>query len=181
MYNFLYKLNVSGHLKFTEGHIQVFGHPSLMIIPEEAFLSLQEEFLKIDSLRLYKVGKKAGEELYELIAHYTVNPNRIFALGIDLINFSGFGKLRVINKRLDEGRVIFHMEDSIAAKIKTNEHACHYMRGVLAGFIGRITKKDVECTEEQCMAIGNRVCEFMVKERNEFNPNSEIVKKQLKF
>lgn len=150
-----------------------------MLIPEEAFISLQEEFLRTDPLRLYGVGKKAGEELYELITYYTMDHHTILELGMGLINLSGFGRLDIINKKLDEGKAVFHLEESIGAMIKTDEHACHYIRGLLAGFIREFTGKEVECVEGQCMAVGNRVCEFIVKRREEFDPNSELVKKQL--
>ncbi len=179
MYQFLYKLQVSGQLKFKEGHINVLGHPSLMLIPEEAFLSMQEEFLKTDPHKLYQIGKKAGEELSDLIKQHTRNKTVIFRFGIDLINLSGFGKLKTLDYHIDQGKAIIHIEDSLNSKLKTQGHTCHYMRGLLAGFMQEITNQKIECIESQCMATGNKTCEFIIQKQEEFDPENKIVQEQL--
>jgi|GEM_PF-6186072 len=181
MYDFLYKLQVTGQLKFTEGHITILGHPSLMLIPEEAFLTLQEELIKKDPYKLYQAGRRAGEELYELIAHHTLNQKAILKYGINLINLSGFGKLTIVAHKLEEGKAVFNLEESIAATLKIEDHTCHYMRGLLAGFTQETTKKELECIEEKCMSMGAKTCQFLIKPRNQFNPTSELTQKQLQL
>ncbi len=180
MYDFVNKLRLSKQLLFEEGEITLLGEPTVMMIPQEGFHQMQESLIQQDPLLLYDIGKKSGDKLYTMIGHHTINPKTAAKLGIQLLNVSGYGKFTPINFDLENKRAIFHVEKSINRNMRgAKEPACHYIRGLLAGFMEKLTKEPMECIETKCMATGHTVCEFIIKQKKELNPDAELVKKQI--
>ena len=180
MYDFVNKLRLSKQLLFEEGEITLLGEPTVMMIPQEGFRKMQETLIKQDPIQLYEIGKNSGEKLHQMIGHHAINPKTTAKLGIQLLNISGYGKFTPINFDLQNKRAIFHVEKSINRHMKgSREPVCHYIRGLLAGFMEKITREPMECIETKCMATGHTVCEFIIKQKKDLDIDAELVKKQI--
>lgn len=179
MYEFINKLRLSRQLTFDEGQITLLGKPTVMMIPADTFIALEKEYLKNNPIGLYRIGRDAGKDFYRLVAHFALDAPHIIKFGVQVFNTSGFGKLEVIRVDYKNSRAIFHIRDSISARIKSKDPVCHYIRGLLASFIQESLKKEIEGVETNCIAQGHQICEFILKRKGEFDKNSELVKKQL--
>ncbi len=179
MYEFINKLRLTRQLIFEEGQISLLGKPTVMMLPADAFIELHSVYLKQDPVRLYEIGKAAGMDFHELVAHYALEPQHVIKFGVQVFNISGFGKLEVSQIDYENSRCIMHIKESIITKIKSEDPACHYIRGLLVGFMQKTLCPDIEGVEKSCMAQGHQMCEFVLQKKDSFDKSSVLVKKQL--
>ncbi|MFH0870101.1 MAG: 4-vinyl reductase [archaeon] len=95
----------------------------------------------------------------------------------------GYGIVYIKNADLAKGEGSFSMKGSVAKEYfalfgKADKPICHHMRGLFAGALGTLSKKDVVCIEEQCVAMGHPACVFSVKPLSKIN-KSENAKFQI--
>ena len=180
MYEFINKLRLTRQLTFEEGQINLLGKPTVMMLPADAFIELHNIYLKEDPVKLYEIGKAAGCDFHGLVAHYALDPQHVIKFGVQVFNISGFGRLEVEQIDYDNARCIMHIKNSIFVKTKSDEPVCHYIRGMLAGFMQKSLCKDIEAVEKACMAQGHQMCEFVLQKMAEFDKTSELVKRQLR-
>ncbi|MFH1391660.1 MAG: V4R domain-containing protein [Candidatus Diapherotrites archaeon] len=95
---------------------------------------------------------------------------------------SGWGKLQRTNLDFEKNRALISVENSPVAinSTKAKLHADSFIRGFLAGIFSIYFKKDVECVEVKCKALGETHCDFIVKPIEEFNFEKKLVREQLK-
>lgn len=183
MFELLNKLRLSKQLTFEEGEITLLGEPAVMIIPGAGFMEMQKKLMEKDPLALYDVGENTGNQLYDLVHHYAADPKHMIKFGIQLLNLSGYGKFQVMDYKPKNKRAIVHVDHSINVRMhpKDKKPVCHYIRGLLAGFMENLYKANVACVETHCMAIGDKNCEFVIQKKNQFDPTSDLVKEQLRL
>jgi len=66
-------------------------------------------------------------------------------------------------------------------KGKVDFHADTILRGIFAGVFSDIFKQDVDCVEAECFALNDKSCKFVIKPKNEFDLEKNIVREQLIF
>jgi predicted hydrocarbon binding protein len=112
---------------------------------------------------------------------FNIKLDDIAKWGIDIISLAGYGKSSIINMDRNNNRMLVRMENSTIAESYGNVGRCvdHMMRGYLAGAGVLYFGVETDCVETKCKSKGDKICEFIVKKREEFDPNNEQVKKQL--
>ncbi len=134
------------------------------------YYSLKNSFIKNFSKRFDETFFTQGKRTLKLLR--------------DLFQYSGFGKITVINFDEKNLRAIIALEYSpfaVGIKKRKGHKVDHFIRAVLAASFCEAFGKDFECVEKKCMAEGEPNCEFIVKRKEEFSKDSEISKKQLRF
>ncbi len=93
---------------------------------------------------------------------------------VEAYSQAGFGNFYVKEFNFDEGTAFvsgtetFEASDGqrqIVAQIRSNGH-CNHSRGVFAAFMRLVTnRKDMECVEVKCEALGDATCDFKIAPR----------------
>lgn len=177
----------------------------MVAIPFEVFSKNQYKLqsnLGPDIKKIYyslgKIQGKNGSNI--LLKKYKITPNKNdFTFYIEQSKFVGIGRIELLE--LDLENLIFRViiEDTPHCKfIKEKEGTlntsfCDYQRGLIVGSIESIMtillnkEVNLDGIEIKCLAKGDEVCEFLIKESSEFdekeplelkNPCIEFVKKK---
>ncbi|MDI6806631.1 MAG: hypothetical protein QMD14_02330 [Candidatus Aenigmarchaeota archaeon] len=85
---------------------------------------------------------------------------------LGLLKFCGYGNINIAS--FDENRVVIVAEsspDGIEYKhiYKKKRKVCHYLKGILDGFLSSLLKKELTSEETKCVAAGDKCCEFVAK------------------
>jgi predicted hydrocarbon binding protein len=160
------------------------GSLPFVIAPSELFVGLLE----------------TGDEEFERKLYYitkdTVKKRLLRRFGLDfgfegekLINFlkayfvaSGWGGIETIDFSFEGKRAILKVGNTPFSSMlhkKVSEPCDHLLRGIFAGVFTKAFKSSVDCVEVKCVAVGAPECEFIVKQREEFNIKSKYVRRQL--
>ena len=77
----------------------------------------------------------------------------------------GWGKFTIIRFDPAAGELVFRVESSPFASTygKAERGVCHLIRGVFAGLASGIVGRDVSAREEECLAMGNPACQFIIR------------------
>lgn len=96
---------------------------------------------------------------------------------------SGWGKLERNDLDFDKKRAMVVVTDSPVAAMckKAKAPVDTFIRGFLAGIFSIYFKKDVDCVEVKCSALGDQKCEFVIKELSEFNFKNKMTRDQLQI
>jgi len=78
--------------------------------------------------------------------------------------------------------MVYRVNNSKLAKLYGNigKPVDHIPRGWFAGAACVFFGKDVDAVETKCIAKGDEYCEFIIKPKNRFDFNNDLVKSQLK-
>ncbi len=96
----------------------------------------------------------------------------------------GWGAIEIIDFDEATKRAIIIVENSPFAKElagKTKFPIDTILRGVFAGLFSAMLKEDLDCVETECVALNSKACKFVVKQKNEFDLEKQIVRDQLIF
>jgi len=95
---------------------------------------------------------------------------------------SGWGKLQRTNLDFEKQHALVSVDNSPVALncTKAKLPVDSFLRGFLAGIFSIYFKKNVECVEVKCKALGENYCDFIIKPLEEFNFEKKLVRKQLK-
>jgi len=130
----------------------------------KALLKDMREYLgTAHAVWLYHVGVNTGCNLYEKILKI-VNKERIdeiVHLAQGLLQHVGFGIIR-ITYDVSRCQASIDVKDSFECKLFSNSQQpeSHYLRGMLAGFLSKVFKREVKVEEHKCIAMGDEYCEF---------------------
>lgn len=96
----------------------------------------------------------------------------------------GYGITTIKRANFKDCHFLFETNSSVAKEYKekfavSKQPICHHIRGLLAGTISFLTQKEVFCFEETCIAKGDKVCSFVVKETSAFKKISALQKLQI--
>ena len=109
---------------------------------------------------MVEAGKKAGEQLADSLKQEGLRAEDLKYVLETFLTHSGWGKIWAkVNVQKQKAKV--HIRNSVTARqIKANEPICHFISGYIAGVLGIMFEKNVECTETKCSAKNDRFCEF---------------------
>lgn len=111
---------------------------------------------------MFKVGQQAGEQFAKsLIKEGLKNEELKYALEIFLTR-GGWGKVRA-KVNVQKQRAVVRIRNLVTTRqTRAKRPICHFITGYIAGVIGVMLKKNVQCTETKCRAKGDGFCEFQV-------------------
>ncbi len=77
----------------------------------------------------------------------------------------GWGSFRVVRFGVEHCELVLVVQDSPFASAygKAERGVCHLVRGVFAGLASGVFGKPVEAREEECVAMGNPNCKFVIR------------------
>lgn len=141
----------------------------LLIRPETliAFQKAAEEKLGAGADQLLFAGGYTGGTLsarrYREVFGFSDEESVAFMakMGMEI----GWGKFSVMRLDVMAGELIFQVESSpfAAAYGKAGRGVCHLIRGVFAGLASGIFGCEVSAREEECLAMGNPACQFVIR------------------
>lgn len=141
----------------------------LLIRPETliAFQKAAEEKLGAGADQLLFAGGYTGGTLsarrYREVFGFSDEESVAFMakMGMEI----GWGKFSVTRLDVTAGELIFQVESSpfAAAYGKAGRGVCHLIRGVFAGLASGIFGREVSAREEECLAMGNPACQFVIR------------------
>jgi len=162
---FIKKLLFARQFLIMDGKIEVLGTPQVML----SSLALAE---------LQIINKKKVYSLIKDVIHknFVSYGKKLGAKGPDmLLNLEeiyetlGLGKLEIVDLDAKKKKAIVKVHHSPVAethiknKIKSKEPVCISIAGALAGMFTFLLGKQVDCTETDCVVLGKKFCQFMVK------------------
>jgi len=132
---------------------------------------------------MYYGAKKSGREwITEIFRIYGMDTIEDQAnWGEETFTLAGNGKMKVVGWDTKEAMMIYQVYDSAISKEygKTDHAVDQIPRGWFAGAACAFFGRDVDAVETKCLAMGNELCEFLVKPKDKFDFNDEKVKRQL--
>jgi predicted hydrocarbon binding protein len=111
---------------------------------------------------MYMIGKHAGERFVKRLLKSGFKDEELkCALEIFLTN-GGWGKVRA-RVNFQKQTAIVRIRNSVTTRrTKAKEPVCHFINGYVAGALGVVFGKEIECVETRCKAKGDAFCEFRV-------------------
>jgi len=117
---------------------------------------------------LYHAGLEIGRDVYEELSQITEgDPAMTAVLGQEIFKQVGFGTARIeldLKRRSATVRVWDCFECELFKG--SGKPASHFVRGMIAGFLGGIFGENVYADEIKCIAAANKCCEFQVRRDN---------------
>jgi predicted hydrocarbon binding protein len=126
---------------------------------------LTEQILGPDAKTImYEVGKRDGEQFSKALMEKGFKDKELkYALEVFFTN-GGWGRAWVKVDFLKQ-RAEVRIRNSVSSRqTKTEGSVCHVIRGYIAGVLGVMFNKKIECVEMQCRAKGDAFCEFRIDE-----------------
>jgi len=186
MFSVLKKLLFARQIKFEEGKIVLFNQ-RINMVPVYSFATLQMEIEKIGKEEIiYQSMKKLGRQwTTDLQREYKTKHRAVIEWGINVVTLAGYGTVEIIKDSVEKKAAVYLLKDSsmvdyiLKNKIKVKHPVDHMFRGMLAGTYCTLYNMDMDCVETKCRAKGDKVCEFVVKERSKFDLKDPKIKRQI--
>jgi predicted hydrocarbon binding protein len=164
--DFIKRLLMMRQFSIENGKIELLKDSQLLVNSD-----LITQLGLIDPEKFYKLVK---ENVKEKTISYTKvmgsTPSMISVESLkSLFESLGIGSLQIQDINKTEKRALIKITNSAIAlshiekKIKSKEPVCNYVSGVLAGAFSAIFEKDVNCKELNCMVLGSKQCEFVIR------------------
>jgi predicted hydrocarbon binding protein len=180
---FLDKYIFTGGLKYVHNNFFLMEIPFLMV-PSNLLISLSLKKDASFNREIYYSFKQSMSQ--SLKKQFGIDFKEEGDRGLDLVeNFFtsfGWGLLKNVDVDIKKKRAIVIVNNSpVALKLegKAKEPVDHFLRGILAGIFSDYFKTEVECVETKCTALNNNHCEFVIKEKKEFDFSKKITRNQL--
>lgn len=116
----------------------------------------------------YHAGMRTGEHTAKRLKEmYGVEDMDLILAFAQAERATGWGimEFQDIDFKRCSGTVIVKECFEAAAWRRKPDKACHWTRGILAGFMSSVFNKPVESVEVKCLATGDEHCEFKIRER----------------
>jgi len=135
---------------------------------------LEEEVGSAASVVMYNIGKEWGERDALFFQNWFTKE---YGYTLDNLNFlyvleawwwpfttQGWGNWEVDLSEQKNGFMFVNIFDSAVARTlgDVGKPVCHIYAGLLAGFFSNLVKKDLNCIEIQCYAMGETYCKFLL-------------------
>lgn len=156
----------------SPGELRLRGGRAIVMAEEAYILLLQiihEHAPHILKYAFYDMGYRAGVDLVAGFGGDGETPEAIFRQFVAQYAQTGYGDLTVdaFDLSLPEARLSGHnlFEAGLAGKTgiyHTPRVVDHYSRGLFAGFMSELLKREVVCEEITCQFRGDARCEFVV-------------------
>lgn len=169
-------------LVFEEGRMSLFKTP-LAIVAPDFIVDLQKELEKrnLENL-IYLSARTFGKQWFaSMDKNYGLKTKDIMKWGPDIISLAGWGKVTVKTKKDSEMTVAISLEKSVNALLygSANKSVDHLFRGLVCGAWSYVYGEDLEAIETKCLAKGDKVCEFIIMPKKNFDLNDSAIKQQL--
>ncbi|MBI5390895.1 hypothetical protein HZB02_05360 [Candidatus Woesearchaeota archaeon] len=162
---FIKKLMFARQFSIDNGVIELIGKRQVML-PSEALLY----FDLIDEKKAYELAKKSGKETIEYYAKRLGGSSEgMLKIIEEIFESFGLGKMKVTKFDGIQKVVEIIIPDSTIGHVakekykKTKDPACCITAGMLAGMFSFLLKKDVQCKEVTCIAMGHGGCKFEIR------------------
>ncbi|MFH1256692.1 MAG: 4-vinyl reductase [Candidatus Diapherotrites archaeon] len=172
-----------GQLNFDKGKIELLKQP-VAILPVDFIVEVQKQLEKEgrENLIYYSMRDATISWFNSLYDYFKISREDVVKWGLDIVTAAGWGITKIDKIDSKEKIVIFTLEDSTFANRygKSRLAIDHFARACTAGGGALILNADVEAIETKCIAKGDKLCEFIVKEKDAWDKNDPLVKQQLK-
>ncbi len=184
MYWAFAKYLATGNVKFEEGHISFIGQ-RMIFLPAISLIGFQKLLIK-------KFGEKEGSNLiYEVFKNgaiefadrmkkeWNVTDDMLIAKRMEeTANASGWGIIRIKDFDRKNSKCLAEIENSPFIKDFDFKYACNPIRGLMAGTLTGIFKKEIDGVEKVCGAFTNKnKCLMIFQSKEEWK---KIESKELK-
>lgn len=117
-----------------------------------------------DKTVLKEIGTVVGRNFAIEQLDNKMRPDKILTILGLLFNQSGWGKV-IIDVNLESRSGSISVENCVLARhTEADEANCIFLKGYFKGLIETLTKVKVVCNEVTCMANGDDICRFEVKQ-----------------
>ena len=108
---------------------------------------------------LYFAGKGCGKQLYRRLSTFYTDEQSLIQAFIELKKRENWGTFTC-----DLNNLEFHVKDCFEARSRRslNGPACHFVRGVIEGFMTKVLKKRLKVMESRCVAKADEECVFVM-------------------
>lgn len=99
-------------------------------------------------------------------------------------SFSGWGNIENVQIDHEHSRALINVSNNpFATRLlgKAKEPVDHFFRGIFAGLFSNAFGKPMDCVEVNCISLGAKACEFVVKEQHDFDVSKKEVQNQLEL
>lgn len=159
-------------LSYARGILQFRGGRAVVMTEEAYVLLLQilyEHAPHILKYAFYDMGYRAGLDIMAGLDDHGGDAEMAFRAFVRQFTHAGYGHIEVVHFDLDapEVRLRGHnlFEAGLAPKTgiyRTPRSVDHFSRGMFAGFVSELLKREVVCEETACQFRGDPACEFVV-------------------
>jgi len=145
----------------------------VIVMTERAYILLLQVMYEhaphVLKYAFYDMGYRAGIDMRAALAERADDPERVFEGFVEQYTQAGYGNLEITHFDLAapearlSGTALF--EAGLAPKAgiyRTPRVVDHYSRGMLAGFMSELLKREVVCEEVACQFRGDPRCEFVI-------------------
>jgi len=176
-------------LDLKDGRLGLMGVP-INIVPTSILRDLQKGL--IDSIglkktydRLYLSAKEGSEEYNRkfIQKHGFTDKRKIINWQKNVVMFSGWGNIEIAEIDFERCRFIASFKNSPFPEIygKSKYPVDIIVAGFIAGAFKASMKKDIDCVETKCIAIGDSRCEFIAGPKDEIQKKKTELWKKLKL
>ena len=166
MVGFFEKMMLTKKLRFLDGRIELFGERFAIVgeFISTHIMEISDEPKAIANI--YRCSKESFFHFFKNVgSEYEFAETDYLKWGLDIYKFSGWGVVEYEMVDKEGKKLVVSVSDSptgIFMKGKTNLACDHIIRGMLAGGSKAAFNSEIECLETKCIAIGDKICQFVV-------------------
>jgi len=145
----------------------------VIVMTERAYILLLQVMYEhaphVLKYAFYDMGYRAGIDMRAALAERADDPERVFEGFVEQYTQAGYGNLEITHFDLAAPEVRLSGTDLFEAGLapkagiyRTPRVVDHYSRGMLAGFMSELLKREVVCEEVACQFRGDPRCEFVI-------------------
>jgi len=174
------KLLLHKKLKFEKGQI-ILLEQNVSIIPLEYLINLHKT-LGVNENLLYKSAKVMGFNWFtNMYKSFKIDRHDVLDWGVKILSVAGWGDIKVV--KIDRTKKVYQVEAHNSSEAlaygKSDLPKDHFIRGCFAAGGTVIFDTACDCVEKNCIAKGDKFCEFIVKPTDTFDKTDPLVKNQL--
>jgi hypothetical protein len=160
------KLVLAGQIKFERGRVELLNQ-KINIFPTSVFSTIVENNPSVIK-DLYNSTKQSAKLFsQEVQKKYGFDGRELKKWLIDITALAGWGEAEFVKYDDKKFHAIVRMRNSSVASISKKKMCVdHAVRGFFAGGGSISMNKDLDSIEIKCVAKGDKVCEFVVAEKN---------------
>ena len=114
-----------------------------------------------------EAGKYAGKAFAEVLLREKKDPEKVSELLESFFTQGGWGNIQANVDFAKKEALVTVRNSATARQIHSNDSACYFVRGFIAGACDALFNDLTECFETKCSAKGDALCEFQVKRKSQ--------------
>ena len=164
------RAGAGGHLVDSAFPLSLSEHAQGIVLDgrqtSEMLTNLRELMGSGGAVIIYELGKGYGRPRFirilgaQGVQYMDAHPE----YAVQILSAMGWGKMALTHFDREKGTVTIVMEDGFECKGQTSStpHS-QFIRGVLAGAASAALRREIECEERRCVAMGDAFCEFLLR------------------